>query len=503
MSWHNVLVDPRLTRSIGYGRQKTLPSATMLGRFRRRLSRTKSVGVEADHLVQVDSSLKKTFSLTPSDEQLFSKLTFTDDTNLDDRPPRKLNPSIHSHVSAATTSSQRTVINSVDSGILSLPTEVLLALQEHLTSSSEVALRHSCARFLHLFKTPSFYLSGDERFDFLCMTERDQDPENLERLVCGVCRDLHMKSSFPATEKPKGPERDCRQVWLCPHKSLGYEKTVKIMKAGHEAPFRSENIDPCSRCRDVIRCRSIADRPEKGTSIADLESANAASLLITKIALLQMPAPQYGQKTTNGGSSYKEVFGVKAVSDALIALDFPICSHLRLSDPYMLSRFCRACINTQKLPEGVRGPPCISEAKRDVGDPDYLGKCKQSCYTRGCKTRFMFQARESLAPDNSGRRQIWLILVIYRWLGPLQSSGPDTLWKQHTVNHAERLQMRKKWEVLEKTRSRKPMPNWSICLLHPEDSTVRSEHSAYRPANYSNVEDALKGVITNMSREKY
>lgn len=472
----------------------------MLGRFRRRLSRSKSLAVEHDHLI--DSSLTKTFSLTPSDEQLFSKLTFTDDTNLDDKAPRKLNPSIHSHVSAATTSSQRTVFNKIDSGILSLPTEVLLSLQEHLTLSSEVALRHSCARFLHLFKTPSFYLSGDERFDFLCMTERDQDPDNLERLVCGTCRDLHMKSSFPAAEKHKGPARDCRQVWLCAHKSLGYQKTIKTIKAGHEAPFRSENIDPCSRCRDVIRCRSVSDRPEKGTSAADLDSENTASLLITKIALLQRPSPLYNHKTTSGSGIYKEIFGVKAVADALTALDFPICSHLRLSDPYMLSRFCRSCINTQKLPEGVKGPPCISEAKREIGDPDYLGKCKQSCYTRGCKTRFMFQARESLAPDGSGRRQTWLILSIYRWLGPLQSSGPDTLWRQHTVNHSERLKMRKNWEMLEKSIDRKPMPNWSICLLHPEDSTVRSEHAAYRPANAGGVEDALKGVIINMSREK-
>lgn len=473
----------------------------MLGRFRRRISRSKSVVVEQEDLV--DPVLKQTLSWSLSDEQLFSKLTFTEDTNLDDKPPRKLNPSIYSHISAATGSSLRTTVNQVDTGILSLPTEVLLTLQEHLTLSSEVALRHACARFFHLFKTPSFYLSGDERFEFLCMFERDQDPDNLERLVCGTCRDLHMKSSFPAAEKHRGAERDCRQVWLCAHKSLGYQKTVKNVKAGLEAPFRSEVIEPCNRCRDVIRNRSVADRPEKGMSAADLESENAASLLVTKIALLQAPVPSYSQKTFSGGSSYKEVFGVKEVADALGALDFPICSHLRLSDPYLLSRFCRACINTQKLPPHVKGPPCISEAKREYGDPEYLGKCKQSCYTRGCRTRFMFQARESLAPDSSGRKQVWLILAIYRWLGPLQSTGPDPLWRSHSVNHNDRLQMRQKWDALEKTRSRKPMPNWSICLLHPEDSTVRSEHTAaFRPSNSGSLEDALKGILINMGRDK-
>ena len=31
----------------------------------------------------------------------------------------------------------------------------------------------------------------------------------------------------------------------------------------------------------------------------------------------------------------------------------------------------------------------------------------------------MFQTRESLLPDVSGRKQIWLILAVYRWLGSL------------------------------------------------------------------------------------
>jgi hypothetical protein len=36
-----------------------------------------------------------------------------------------------------------------------------------------------------------------------------------------------------------------------------------------------------------------------------------------------------------------------------------------------------------------------------------------------CGTSFMFQTAQSLLPDVSGRRQIWLIIGVYRWLGPL------------------------------------------------------------------------------------
>ena len=473
----------------------------MLGRFRRRISRNKSIAVDEEH--HADPQLKKTFSLTASDEELLSKLKFTEDTNLEDKPPRKLNPSLHSYVSAATSSSQRTVFNNIDKGLLSMPTEVLQAIQQHLRPSGEVSLRHVCARFFHLFKLPSFYLAGDEKFEWLCMSERDQDPGNLTRLVCGFCRDIHPKATFPSAERKLEPaSRDCRQVWLCAHKHLGYQKTIKTIKPGHEAPFRVETIEPCSRCRDVIRNRSVAERMEKGTSKADLDSENTASLLVSKIAILQAPSPDYKEKTSSGSPAYREVFGVKAVADALAAIDFPICDHIRTSDPYMLSRFCRSCINTQKLPANVRSPPCISESKREIGDPQYLGKCKQSCWYRNCKTRFMFQARESLSPDASGRRQIWLFIAIYRWLGPLQSTNRDSSWIIHTIPHTTRTQMRQRWEAFEKSTKRKPMPNWSLCLLHPEDPGIRLKQTAFVPyqPNAATVEDSLKGVLMNMRK---
>ena len=349
-------------------------------------------------------------------------------------------------------------------------------LQPYLTPSSEVSLRHSCSRCFHLYRTPSFLLTGQELFDFLCMTERDQDPAELDRLVCGKCQVLHIRSSFPASEiKQQSKLRDCRQVWLCPHRHMGYQKTVRSLKAGVEAPFRVETLEPCSRCRNSIRNRSVADRPERGTSTMDLEHPKAESLLISKIGVLQAPSPTYNTRSTGGSGMYKEVFQVKDVSSALQAIDFRLCPHLKLGDPYILSKFCRACINTQRLPPGVRGPPCINEAKRDFGEKQSGAKCKGTCFIRGCKTQFMFQARESLSADASGRRQVWLIIVIYRWLGPLLSAGRDSTWVNHAIDHQERKDMRTKWAEFEKSNRAglQCMPNWDICLLHPEDSNLR------------------------------
>lgn len=449
----------------------------MLSRFKRKLSRTKSI-VDTKDLPFKDEcggSLQHSLSLSRSDEELISRIKIVDNASCADSAdvPGKL--FVHDQLPPIVHNSERTVHNSTDSGMLSVPTEVLLNLQQHLTPSSEVALRQTCSRFYQLFSLPSFYLSGEEKFEWLCMNERDQDPRRLKKLVCGHCRDLHLKGSFPKAEVVQQPgERDCRQVWLCAHSSIGYKKAIQTIKAGVDAPFRSEYLEPCTRCRDSIRNRSIADRTDKGTSEHNLDSIHAQSLLISKIAIMQAPVPVYNGRTSSGHAMYKDVFPVKDVAAALQAIDFPLCSHLRLGDPYILSRFCRSCLNTQKLPEGVRGPPCISAGKRDWGEERYFGKCRQTCYTRGCKTKFMFQARESLSPDSSGQRQIWLIIAIYRWLGPLQSSGSDMAWKSHTTTNAMRTEMRLKWDKLEKSQRRRVMPNWSICSYNPEDCNLRN-----------------------------
>ena len=172
---------------------------------------------------------------------------------------------------------------------------------------------------------------------------------------------------------------------------------------------------------------------------------------------------------------YKEIFQAKTVSAALQTINFRICPHIQLGDPYILSKFCRACINTQRLPPGVKSPPCINEYRRDIREGRAPPKCKGTCFTRGCKTQFMFQARESLAPDASGRYQVWLILVVYRWLGPLLSDAPDPAWHAHAVDHNERKEMRGQWLAWERAnkQGRECIPNWGICLLHPEDSNLR------------------------------
>lgn len=443
----------------------------MIGKFKRKLSRTKSVPIVEPRAQPNPPGPTRHLTLTPSDEQLVTKLSFAPETSLAERTPHPKAASV------GTRWSERTVWNNVESGFLALPTECLLNIQQYLSPSSEVSLRQSCSRFFHLYKTQSFYLIGPELFDFICMLERDQDPTQLDKLVCGVCKELHPRKAFPTSEVRQEPiKRDCRQVWLCAHKHLSYTQSIKQIKTGPESPFRVENLLPCSRCRDSIRSRSVADRPEKGTSQMELESPNSQSLLISKIGLMQAPSPLYNVRGSSGSSGmYKEIFEVKKVSDALQSVDFRLCPHIKLGDPVILSKFCRSCINTQKLPPGVKGPPCISESdKRGPGKDKIIGRCKGTCFTRGCKTQFMFQSRESLAPDASGRRQIWLIIVVYRWLGPLLTEGRERAWSEHATDYHERLEMQRKWTIWDKeTRGQSCMPNWSICTLHPDDSNLR------------------------------
>lgn len=450
----------------------------VLSAFKRKFSRTKSESVLSHDELETlkaealrrETLKERALSLTLSDEELMSRVQSAPQTPFAERP-RKVR-FVTAPVSPE--ASKRTVFNDTSAGLLSLPTEILMVLQPYLKPSSEVSLRHSCFRFLHLYTTPSFYLSGEDKFDFICMTERDQDPRQLDRLVCGKCKELHPKSQFASSEIEQAPlARDCRQVWLCAHRALGYSKTVKNIKAGVDTPFRVERLDPCPRCREIVRNRSVADRLENGTSKMNLEDPRSESLLISKIALLQAPSPVHKTRGT-AHSMYQETFPAKDVSAALNAINFRICPHVRLSDPIILSKFCRSCINTQRLPQGVKGPPCIGEMRREFGDFRKGGKCKGQCYIRGCKTQFMFQARESLAPDASGKRQVWLIIVAYRWLGPLLSKGKDSIWLDHAVDCHERAEMREAWQNWDKTfQGRQCMPNWDICLLHPEDSNLR------------------------------
>ena len=385
------------------------------------------------------------------------------------------------------------------SRFFSLPTELLLQLQPYLPACTEVSLRQSCSRFFHIYTYPSFYLAGDSRFTFLCHLERDDRSPSRNRtsFVCGHCLDLHARSAFPSWELRKLPqERDCRQVWLCPHRALGLEKALHRIRAV-ETLLCVENLDPCSKCKPWIRNRLVTDTPGQSayTPASEVDLSNSSitgeTLLVSKIGILQKPSPSPSDARSSGSSLNTEIFTTKELATALSGLDFRICPHIRLGDPYILSKYCRSCLNVRILRPEAKGPPCIS--LNNGGER--AGKCQGRCYVKGCKTSFMFQTRESLLPDVTGRKQIWLILAIYRWLGPLIVAKTDVdgnaegerteagstvarshenrMWIDHTVDAAEMVEMRARWKTWLREYGKKCMPDWSICQLHPEDFGLR------------------------------
>jgi hypothetical protein len=466
----------------------------MLERFKRRFSSTSKTRDSAETLVNVDDNFNLSKLLFTSSSRPTTVSVPADEVDGDDAQPAH-EATDESMISTSNQSRPRPE-NSA-SRPFNLPTELLLHLQHYLTPCSEVSLRQSCARFLPIYGCPSHFLTGDSRFTFLCYLERDDPnpPSARTKLVCGHCRDLHAKSAFPYHELGKMPhERCCRQVWLCPHRALGFEKAIHRIRS-IETQFRVEHLDPCMKCKPLIRHRSVADRPGKAiyTPASEVElsdsSISGEALLVSKIGILQKPSPS--EARSSGSSLNTEVFPTKELAGALSGLDFRICPHIRLGDPSMLSKFCRACLNVRIVRPGEKGPPCISYGNGG----GRVGKCRGSCYVKGCKTSFMFQTRESLLPDASGRRQIWLILAVYRWLGSLVvacvrpddgmngevgevgvaiAKGPeDKSWTDHTVDAAEMVEMRVKWRTWLRDYGRKCMPDWSICLLHPEDCNLR------------------------------
>ena len=388
-------------------------------------------------------------------------------------------------------------VDNRESVLFNLPTELLLELEHYLGPCAEVSLRQSCSRFFYLFSYPSFYLKGDARFVFLCNIERD-DPGSLgkrKRLVCGHCRDLHSKSAFPSSQLTNAPQqRDCRQIWLCPHRSLGFEKAVRSISTV-DTLLRLERHDPCSRCKPVIRNRSVAERNGSGSTSLPTEldpsegSVAGETMLISKIGILQKPAPLIDGRVS-GSSLDAEIFTTKELARVLSALNFCICPHLQLGDPYILSKFCRACLDIQPAREGGKRRVCISLTNKG----EKKGMCKGMCYAKDCKTGFMFQSRQSMLPGASGRRQVWLILSIFRWLGSLtpsrvsrdptaarpetgdkslRSGAEERLWTDHTVDAAEMAAMRGRGKAWMGEFGSRCLPDWSICELHPEDFSLR------------------------------
>lgn len=160
----------------------------ILERMRRKLSRSKSVSLpseggddDGDQDILVGTGPPpwqgKPLTLSPSDEQLVAKLAFTEETNFIPHTPTL--PTL----SVGTGYSERTVFNNVDSGILSLPTELLMSLLPCLSLSAEVALRQTCSRFLHLYSTQSFLLTGQDLFEFICVSQSCPTPSTIAALL--------------------------------------------------------------------------------------------------------------------------------------------------------------------------------------------------------------------------------------------------------------------------------------------------------------------------------
>lgn len=385
------------------------------------------------------------------------------------------------------------------SPLLSLPTELLQLLPPYLPPSALVALRQTCSR-LHtilglLPHSSSSSLSRTSTFTFLLMLDRDNltsyAPSTPPRLLCGQCQRFHPRSAFPAAHASLHPlHRSCRQLWLCPHKSYTHPRAAKFLRPPQDSNtlFITKNIDPCPRCRDSIRHRVASDPTN--------------TILTTKIALLQRPTPlpKRGQAP--------DVFPVKDVSAALQTLSFRLCPHIRISDHQLLSRFCRVCLSTRSVKANGR---CIQDcnSERLSGTGYGGGKCKGQCFKRGCNTGWMFQTRESLKPDASGRRQVWLVLAVWRAVGnlkipedddagtadeivwdpeemgdgkkdtlpePIMSPGVgerDPAWLDHTVDAPERASMRKHWEQWNRGAGGggKCLPDWSALLLLSDDGS--------------------------------
>jgi len=148
-------------RQLSHAFRTTLwPFKMVFTTIKRKLSRTKSESMLSHEQLEAlkaealrrETRRERRQSLTPSDENLMSKIQSSPETELPVARPRQIR---FVSTPAPVRASPRTVFNDTTSGLLSLPTEILVVLQPYLRPSAEVSLRNTCSRFLHLYSTPA------------------------------------------------------------------------------------------------------------------------------------------------------------------------------------------------------------------------------------------------------------------------------------------------------------------------------------------------------------
>jgi hypothetical protein len=190
-------------------------------------------------------------------------------------------------------------------------------------------------------------------------------------------------------------------------------------------------------------------------------------MVITRIALLVV------QDCEDPVQATRQYFTTNRIKLALTQLDFPVCSHLRTSSPFLYNHYTAACTEHQAIEDAVWSYTCSfwkGVSRKPCIEDDY--ECCPEClkYPSGF-TLFGFR---TFYFKEGGVKKLLLALDLHRDLGYLDSCT-DPGWTSHTSYSVRTKFLSQEWQRWMKYR-RETITGWETRPATPifEDITIEN-----------------------------
>lgn len=226
-------------------------------------------------------------------------------------------------------------------------------------------------------------------------------------------------------------------MWLCPHKTITFEEARRMLlyKPSSASDDYIENV---FLCEDRACSTSLAH------GIAHRGRGNWHTIgLLTGITLLV--ASDCGDHV----QTIRRHFTTNRIKLALAQLDFPLCRHLRTSDPVVYNHYTPNCTKHRRMDGPAMDCKCppppgahrTTRHRRDYEDRHFKNcqKCLELPFVNTC---FCFRTQHQIV---GGTSKLILSLDIWQDLGDL-NKDTDQGWTCHAQSPAQTELYSQQWQ---------------------------------------------------------
>lgn len=218
-------------------------------------------------------------------------------------------------------------------------------------------------------------------------------------------------------------------LWLCPHKVIKYEEARQMLL--YKPPDAEHNYEEIVFPCENSACSFAVESTIRHRLISSHTVTLATSILLLVVDNCYDPAEIIRRFCTTN-----------RIKLALTKLDFPICKHLRTSDPFVYNHYTPKCTEHQGLDGSLSACSCGKFEPRALGLDEHYRYCPECVKYRTVHTMFGF--RTSLCGEG-GVKSLILCLDLSRHLGRLDDyARPE--WTLHAIDSAQAACISWQWE---------------------------------------------------------